>query len=747
MFIDPLAGNEVALGYDLASEPSVAELVHRAQRAGETEVSAPVELPYRQALHMGVLAAIPVYAPDFAPSTAAARSSQLQGFVVGVFIIDELLNAIESRSEGLHLDLMLSDVTPPSAEIVIGVRINGKPGADLASPALAKFRVDPTASKDVPIGGRTLRFVFRRSATWERAFAWWVPTAVLGVGLLLTVILVQFIWASSARATRIESVVQIRTAELAQANAKLQQEVHERLEAQNRLAGERNLLYLLLNQLPDAVYVTDREGKPVVANEAHARLLQQAEATDPRQPEVLRAGAAMLSEALASGLTEVLQSGKPLLEQETLVRFSPSDARHFEVSKLPFRDARGEIDGLLLIARDVTEHRRAEAQKLEFTRRLQETQRLESLGILAGGIAHDFNNLLTTILGNATLARNELGETSPTSKFLHRIESTVIRAANLCKQMLAYSGRGHFVVRRLDLSHLVEQTTELLRLSINKKATLELQLAIEPTPVMADATQLQQILMNLVINASEAVGDREGIIRVKTAVTQVDREYLRQAAATTDISEGPCVLLEVSDNGCGMNAETQARVFDPFFTTKFTGRGLGLAAVLGIVRGHRGAVILRSEPGVGTTFRLLLPKAEGPIEASAKVGPKLDGWRGSGRLLLVDDEEEVRNTTALMLEQIGFSLDHVPDGRAGLEKFREAPDRYRAVLLDLTMPHLDGVEAFREIRRLRPEARVLLMSGFSSQDVLNRFGDNAPSGFIQKPFLLDDLLLALRRIL
>jgi two-component system, cell cycle sensor histidine kinase and response regulator CckA len=747
VFFDPMPGNEIGLGYDLGSVRAVHDLFAGARELADTLVSAPLPIPYRGGVQTGVLAVLPVFSPDYVP-VKERRALQLQGYVIGVFIIDELMKAIESRTGDLQLDVEMWDLTKPGNEQVMNVRVGGKQLDSTDAKGLATFRNRPHLNYEFNIGERKIRLVFRRSDTWEPRFASWAPAAVLGVGLLLTGILAQFLRAASARAHRIEAVVHLRTTELAQANTKLRDEARDRLEAQNQLACERNLLYLLLNQLPDAVYVVDREGRLLVSNDAYARLAQPLVSATPPGSTAPQTEIPSVAAALSSGSTEVLHSGTALLHQETVIRCSEQYLKHFDVSKLPFRDAKGEIDGLLIIARDVTETKKAATEKLEFARRLQETQKLESLGILAGGIAHDFNNLLTTILGNANLAGGEMVEGSMAKKCLQRIEAASIRAANLCKQMLAYSGKGHFIVRRLDLGTLVEQTIELLRSSIQKKAILNLNLAPGLPPVMADATQLQQILMNLVINAADAIGERGGSIRINTGIARVDHKHLSQLAGATEISPGDYVFLEVSDDGCGMSPETRARVFDPFFTTKFTGRGLGLAAVLGIVRGHHGAISVHSELGRGTTFKLLLPKADGPIDVAEPPprSPK-DRWGSEGGLLLVDDEEEVRSVTSLMLQQAGFAPELAVDGREAVEKFQASPNQYRAVLLDLTMPRLDGVETLKELRRIHPEARILLMSGFSPKEVIERFDRDGPDGFIQKPFTAKDLLEALRCVL
>jgi two-component system cell cycle sensor histidine kinase/response regulator CckA len=747
LFIEPLAGNELTLGYDLASQASVQNLLARTHEVGGAEVSGPLRLPYDQTVKTGVLAAMPVYFPDFEPASRDDRIRQNQGYVVAVFIVDELMKAIAGRTPDLRLDVMLLDATQPGPDTVMGISRQGRISPQANPPDLARFRSRPHYTQEVNIGGRKMIFDFRRSDGWDRGLGRWVPASVLCIGLLLTGIVTQAVRSSGAKARHIEAMVHVRTAELARTNAQLKAEVGERIDAQNQLAHERNLLYTLLNRFPDPVHVTDRQGNYVLANDAHARLLQQPDPAEFLAKPVRQVGPASLAETLAAGSDNVLLSGKAILGQESTVFLSGDHSLTLELSKLPLRDAHGEIDGVLVICRDVTQLKRNEAEQREFARRLQETQKLESLGIIAGGIAHDFNNLLTIILGNANIARLRLPPNSNLHECLSRIEATSLRAADLCKQMLAYSGKGLFVIRRLDVSKLVQETTELLQLSISKKATLQLQLASTLPPVLADATQLQQILMNLVTNASDAIGARDGMIRICSGIVQVERKSLRGFSPATDIPDGEYVFLEVSDDGCGMPPEVRDKIFDPFFSTKFTGRGLGLAAVLGIVRSHRGAITVQSEVGRGSTFRLLLPPSEGPVDKVARPLEPNTAWKGQGAILLAEDEEAVRITTADLLRSGGFSVDVAESGRSAIDKFRAAPDRYRAVLLDLTMPNGDGEEAFLEIRRIQPHAMVLVMSGFSPQHVLDRFKGKGLNGFIQKPFQAKDLIGALRKII
>jgi CheY-like chemotaxis protein len=327
-----------------------------------------------------------------------------------------------------------------------------------------------------------------------------------------------------------------------------------------------------------------------------------------------------------------------------------------------------------------------------------------------------------------------------------QIEAGARRAADLCRQMLAYAGKGRFVVQNLDMSQLVRETTQLLELSLSKKASVRYQLALSLPLVAVDATQMRQVLMNLVLNASEALGDRPGTITLSTAIQLVDATYLRSSEIEGDLPAGRYVCLEISDSGCGMSRETIDRIFDPFFTTKFTGRGLGLSAVLGIVRGHKGAIKVYSEVGRGTTFKLFFPavSSEGAARASRETE---DEWRGAGTVLVIDDEPAVRKITERILGALGFEPIVAPDGRQGLELVRERGDALVAVLMDLTMPNMDGETAFREIRSLRPQLPVVLMSGYNEQDAIARFAGKGLAGFLQKPFTVDALRQQLRSVI
>ena len=397
----------------------------------------------------------------------------------------------------------------------------------------------------------------------------------------------------------------------------------------------------------------------------------------------------------------------------------------------------------LMFGVDLTSRSQAEGERHELERKLLDMQKLESLGVLAGGIAHDFNNLLTAILGNAQLAQLQLPPASPLRQHLIEIERTSIQAADLCKQMLAYSGQGRIEVRLIDLNRVIRDMSQLLRVSVAKKAQLSFNLAHNLPRVRGDVSQIRQVLMNLVINASEAITSNEGSIWVSTGVVHRAKELFRGLTVTGKPEERDYAFIEIADTGCGMSAETQARIFDPFFTTKFTGRGLGLAAVLGIVKGHGGTLELVSREGEGTTFTLLFPCAESSVEAVHDEEVRGHShWSGEGLVLVVDDEESVRTLAARMLETFEFRVITANDGREGVEKFTENAEAITAVLLDVTMPVMGGLEVLDRIRVIRPDVPVLFMSGYMREGQLHNL--DSATDYLQKPFKIEDLQEKLR---
>jgi PAS domain S-box-containing protein len=376
------------------------------------------------------------------------------------------------------------------------------------------------------------------------------------------------------------------------------------------------------------------------------------------------------------------------------------------------------------------------AERARFQKKLQESQKLETLGVLAGGIAHDFNNLLTSVLGNATIARAHLTEPQEIEPHLHSIENAARRAAELCQQMLAYAGKGRVEIALQDLNTIVSDICRMILGSISKKIEMVPDLTPGLPLVVADAIQIRQVILNLILNAADAMGENGGTIILRTSVVPATIRLFDGAVSAPEQPGSRYVSLEVADNGSGMAPETLARIFDPFFTTRFTGRGLGLAAVLGIVRSHHGGLFVNSKEHVGTTFRMLLPAAEeAPAIASAPSSPASALTTPAGSLVLViDDEQAIRQLTTQMLRRMGFDSVSASDGEAGLEVFKEHVDQIRLVLLDLAMPRMDGATALGELRRLRPGIPIILMSGYSEDDAAGRFAGATNTLFMQKPF-------------
>ena len=393
--------------------------------------------------------------------------------------------------------------------------------------------------------------------------------------------------------------------------------------------------------------------------------------------------------------------------------------------------------------RDYLEERKSSDEKL------LQTQKLESLGILAGGVAHDFNNLLTGILGNASLALDMLPPRSPTERMLQDVVRASERAAHLTKQLLAYAGKGRFVLQAIDLSDAVRDISHLIKSSIPKNAQLRLDLAEKLPCIEADASQIQQLVMNLVINAAEAIpADRMGNVLVTTRAQRVDEHYLAQSLGDAEIGTGDYVSLEVNDTGVGMDQPTLQRIFDPFFTTKFAGRGLGLAATQGIVRGHKGAMRVYTTPGQGSTFKILFPAMadeQEPTKLQAAVVPETATQ--SGTVLVIDDEEAVRRTAKASLERRGYDIILAENGTEGLQIFRALSSKISLVLLDLTMPGPGGEEVLRQIRTIRAETKVVLSSGYNEVEVIQRFTGKGLAGFLQKPYTSAALVEKVSRVL
>ena len=506
----------------------------------------------------------------------------------------------------------------------------------------------------------------------------------------------------------------------------------ERAAMDHDLRRELALYSATVEAAADGIFVTDEHGRVMRFNQ---RVIEMWNPPD---------------EVLASGSVEAwlawvpTQCVRPDAVRANYQAAMASDGEHASVIHL--KDGRvferysrpqrvdGRTVGRVFSFRDITSRLKAEDERRTLERQMLHVQKLESLGVLAGGIAHDFNNLLVSVLGNAGLALAELDPGSPARARLSDIELAAQRAAELTRQMLAYAGRGRFVVQRLNLSEVVRELVTLLRTVVARTAEIDVRLEEDLPDVEADASQLRQVVMNLVTNAADAIAGVAGRIEITTGRVFATRDYLAQSCIGEDLSPGEFVFAEIADTGCGMDAQTLARIFDPFFTTKVTGRGLGLAAVLGIVRGHRGAIAVESTSGVGTRFRLLLPAvAKAPADRQTP-GVMAKAFQSSGTVLVVDDDDGVRTVATLSLERAGFRVVAARDGEEGVAALRERVGEIDAVLLDMTMPRLSGADTCHMIRQMLPDLPIVLTSGYTEPDAITRFAADEVAGFLQKPF-------------
>ena len=420
--------------------------------------------------------------------------------------------------------------------------------------------------------------------------------------------------------------------------------------------------------------------------------------------------------------------------------YSPILKRHYEIHA--YSPVPGQFATLFM---DITRRKLAEEERRRLEAQMLHTQKLESLGIMAGGIAHDFNNILAGIVGYAELALASLPDADRTAHCLHVVCKASQRAADLTRQMLAYAGKGRFVVEPVSLSQVARDMQEILAIAVSKKAVIQYDLAPDLPSIDADATQIRQVVMNLILNASESLGDQNGLIKVTTRVLTCDSPSLASAQVGSDSPPGLYVALEIADSGCGLEPQTMEKIFDPFYSTKFVGRGLGLAAVQGIVRGHHGAIMVSSQPGQGTAFRVLFPARDSALP-SPQVEPPAPAiaLQGSGTVLIVDDEEIVRSSSQALVQSVGFTVLTASDGEQAIEMFRQHRHQIVCVILDLTMPKMSGEEVFQELRRIDPNVHVILTSGYTEEEMTKRFAGQQVFGFVEKPASFDVLVAKLQ---
>jgi len=510
---------------------------------------------------------------------------------------------------------------------------------------------------------------------------------------------------------------------------------------------DRRRLLGVLEATTDFVATTTSNGKLLYANQSLLRHLGLESVVGSRGFDLLphvpaRHRRILLEEAIPAAIETGTWLGESVLNSRSGTEVPVS------VVLLSQHESPAEPPMLSFVMRDITRQKEAEAKRMEGERRMLQLQKLESLGVLAGGIAHDFNNLLTIMLGHASLSRLELPETSQVQESLRCIEKAATSASQLCQQLLAYAGKNPLAFVHLSPAMLIEETRQLLHASVGAGHELVLQLKDGQSLIHGDIGQLRQVLLNLVLNASEAIGPREGRITISCEQRALSAADLARNFNGPSLRPGPYLILTIQDTGPGMEPGVLSRIFEPFYTTKFTGHGLGLAAVAGIVRSHLGGIHVSSTIGVGTRFELAFPVVTGGQQLAKPQGaldtPAL--WTDTGTALVIDDDAAVRRVVGLSLRRMGYEVLEAGDGYDGFELFRKRHSELRVVLLDLTMPRMDGEECFHRMHGLDPAVPVILMSGFSEKLSLDRFTEARPAAFLAKPVNVRTLGSSLRRL-
>ncbi len=698
-FIEPLAGNRAALGFDVASESRRAHAIRRAAESGEVSVTEAITLVQRPVRGDGVLAFLPVF------EGAGLSTGSPRGFVVAVLSLGQMTEAALERHGAPGL----------TAELFAGASLRSEraPGLPLR--------------RQFSWGDRPWRLEFGATDTYIATNRGRLSEAAIGVGTVFTFLLAAPVLALAARASR------------------LRREVAQRMEAERALRASEERLALIVGVVAEGLWDWNVETGDVYFSESWKAALGYGHDEVPPRVEFWESIVHPddLPHVRAT-LRAHLLGRTPVYEVENRLKCADGRWRwNLDRGRVVERDAEGRPLRMVGVDRDITERKLAEEQSSRHEQKLRDTQRLESLGVLAGGIAHDFNNLLAGILGNASLLR-EPGVERERETALVAIEEASRRAADLCRQLLAYAGRTATSPQPLDLNALLVDSLQLIETSMSRRARLELDLGEGLPAVEGDPAQLRQVFLNLIINAAEACEESGDLVGVSTRRERISASMLEKAVVSGAQPGSECVVLKIEDDGCGMNDEVRSRLFEPFFTTKFTGRGLGLSAVLGIVRAHQGALLLDTVPSEGSTFELLLPVSS-EIHEEAKPPESDASYPGTGLVFVVDDEDMVRTTSARMLSSLGFEVEAFSEGAEVIARLESVEREVACVLLDLTMPGMDGAETLAAIRGRFPSLPVVMTSGFDLHEALERTDAPHCAAFLSKPFGVSDLRAAMAR--
>lgn len=742
----PLSGNEGILLYDLRSAPTLASL----EKARETRrMVATPQFTLAQSQGPDDSLAVNLIMPVFGQSTDAA-DERFRGFVQCIISVSDSLHTLHANTGDKSMFITYEDVSAQGDERRIlyanraGQRVPVTVSQDVPPPpAVDSDRPDHFA-QTFDIGGREWRFTAVLNPAWAATQQTFTPWLILGGGMGTTALLGLLFNGLFVRNQQIEKTVARRTRELNDMRLMLERDITRRVIAEKSWRENAALVKGLLTYSTSEIFIKDRKGRYILFNQTYEKALGRShdEIYGKTDADLFPADLQM---RFIEGDQKVISTKKPI-RYESILEFRGRE-RVDIVQKFPILDEEGQVTGVGGIVLDITERAHAEKLRQDYERKMQASQKMESLGVLAGGIAHDFNNILATILGQVELLRRAGAPDEAQAEKLQRIELASRRASDLCEQMLTYAGQGSLETSVLDLNEVLTDSMELLNASLPKTINLRKDDHPNLPRVQANKTQMRQVVMNLVINAADAMADGNGEIHLRTVIRELTAAELEQAMGHPDLPPGRYVGLVVSDNGPGIEPADQERVFEPFYSTKFQGRGLGLSTVLGVAQTHHGALFLESNSGEGATFTLLLPATETPEAALAEAADSADPFGLSGAALVVDDEPEVRDVAVGFLETEGMTVFTAVDGATALDVFGQHHAAIDVILLDLSMPGLSGAETLHRLREINPNVPVIVLSGYNRTSLKTPIDDLPIHAFVQKPYSFDTLHKEIARAL
>lgn len=528
-------------------------------------------------------------------------------------------------------------------------------------------------------------------------------------------------------------------------------------QAEEALQQNRQQLEDIIQFLPDATLAIDREKRIIIWNRAIEKM------TGVPAAEMMGKGDYAYSipfygearpqlidllfeynEDLASRYQSLSHEGDTFTAEVFCSAMYNNKGAWIFIKVSPLHDNSGNIIGAIESIRDISDLKRAEQHKLKMEQQLQQAHKMESLGVLTGGIAHDFNNILAVIICNCSLA---LQRPQLAGELIPEIETAAQRAAELCRQMLAYAGKTQFFMKQVNVSALLNDMLKMLRSTISQNVVIKPLLPADIPAIKADAAQIRQVIMNLIINAAEAIGEAHGEIGVSLTKNEIRPEHPEKDHLGKLIPPDWYICLEITDNGCGMDDDTKKRIFEPFYSTKFTGRGLGMSENLGIITAHKGAMQIVSQPGHGSSFKVYLPVQTSDTARESLLQQAIpSAWQGDGTILLVEDEPQLMMVAKNLMKALGFTVFEATNGREALELYLKNTQYIRLVVTDVGMPVMDGYELFRELKKITPELPIIISSGFGDVDVTSRITGGEIAGLLSKPYRFDQLRDVLKSV-